>query len=137
MPCNPTNASTLGALSSAKLGTLGAASSTELQGTLGVANSISLCSSSSRSVPNTQGLAFGTYSLASKEPTKKRNKEVEIKKILKEKWAAQFPWAELVVDPIRKTHIMCYKVCSLVQSKDKILNPNLDGLHKHAGRKKH
>ncbi len=27
---------------------------------------------------------------------------------------------------------MRYKACSLVESKDKILNPKLDGLHKHA-----
>jgi hypothetical protein len=37
-----------------------------------------------------------------------------------------------VVDPISKIHIMRYKACSLVESKDKILNPKLDGLHKHA-----
>jgi hypothetical protein len=103
VPCNPTNASTLGALSSAKLGTLGAISSIELQstlrvisstkvqGTLGVANFVSLCRSSSKGVPNAQGLIFSTQGLASREPTNKRKKEVKIKKVFKKKWVAQFP----------------------------------------------
>jgi hypothetical protein len=72
VPCNPTNASTLGALNSAKLGTLGVTSSIELQstlriisstkvqGTLGVAIFVNLCRSSSRSVPNVQGPIFST-----------------------------------------------------------------------------
>ncbi len=77
MPCNPTNVLTLNALSFAKLGTLGATSSIELQGilgaisfaklqgTLGVANSASLCSSSIRNVPNTQGPTSRTQGPAS------------------------------------------------------------------------
>jgi len=84
VPCNPTNESTLGALSSAKLNTLGATSSIELQGTLGATSSIelqgtlgatssielqgtlgatnfdSLCSSSGIGAPNIQGPTFNT-----------------------------------------------------------------------------
>jgi hypothetical protein len=62
-------------------GTLGAISSTKLQGTLSVANSASLCISSSRGVSSNKGSAYG-------EPTKKRKKEVKIKNVFKEKWAA-------------------------------------------------
>ncbi len=72
MPCNLSNALTLGALSSTKLGTLGATSSIELQGTLGAinfvklqgtlddVNFVSLCSSSSRGAPNTQAPTYST-----------------------------------------------------------------------------
>jgi hypothetical protein len=35
-----------------------------------------------------------------------------------------------------KTHMVRYKVCSLVENKDKIFNPKLDSLHKHAGKGK-
>jgi hypothetical protein len=41
-----------------------------------------------------------------------------------------------VVDPASKIHMVCYKVCSLVESKDKILNLKLDGLQKHARKRK-
>jgi hypothetical protein len=44
-------------------------------------------------------------------------------KVFKEEWAAQFPWAEPMVDPISKTHIMRYKVCSMVESKEKNSKP--------------
>lgn len=65
MPCNPTNESTLGALSSAKLNTLGATSSIQLQGTLGATNFDSLCSSSGIGAPNIQGPTFNTQDPAS------------------------------------------------------------------------
>jgi hypothetical protein len=72
VPCNPNNALTIGALSSTKLGTLGATNSIQfqgtlgaisfvkLQGTLGVVNSASLCSYSGRGAPNTQAPAYST-----------------------------------------------------------------------------
>jgi hypothetical protein len=37
-----------------------------------------------------------------------------------------------MVNPTSKTHMVHCKVCSLVEGKDKILNPKLDGLQKHA-----
>jgi hypothetical protein len=72
VPCDPTNASTIGASSFANLGTLGATSFVEfqgtlgvvnfakLQGTLGVTNSTSLCSSSCKGAYSIQGLTSGT-----------------------------------------------------------------------------
>jgi hypothetical protein len=56
--------------------------------------------------------------------------------VFKEKWATQFPWVELVVNPTSKIHMMRCKVCYLVEGKDKIMNPKLDGLQKHAKKKK-
>ncbi len=56
--------------------------------------------------------------------------------MFKEEWATQFPWVELVEDHVTKTHLVCCKVCSLVEGKDKILNLKLDGLQKHVGKKK-
>jgi hypothetical protein len=56
--------------------------------------------------------------------------------VFKEEWATQFPWVELVEDHVTKTHLVCCKVCSLVEGKDKILNLKLDGLQKHVGKKK-
>ncbi len=104
VPCDPTNASTLGALGFAELstfnaasfvelqGTLGVVSSIKLQSTLGIANSTNFCSSSSRSA----------FSPTSGEPTKKKNNVVEIKKVFKKEWATQFPWAKPMVDLTRK-----------------------------------
>jgi hypothetical protein len=141
VPCDPTDAWTLGALGFAKPGTLGATGSVELQstlgvvssiefqGTLGVANSVNFCSFPSRNAYSTQGLTSG-------EPTKKKNKEENIKKVFKEKWATKFPWAKLVVDFTSKIQMVRCKVCFLVEGKDKILNLKLDGLQKHARKRK-
>ncbi len=41
-----------------------------------------------------------------------------------------------MVDLASKTHLLRCKVCSLIESKDKILNPMFDGLYKHAGKRK-
>jgi hypothetical protein len=41
-----------------------------------------------------------------------------------------------MVDIISKIHMVRCKVCYLVGGKDKILNPKLDGLHKHARKMK-
>ncbi len=57
--------------------------------------------------------------------------------MFKEEWAAQFPWVELMVNPLSKTHMVYCKVCFLVEGKDKIINLKLDGLHKHEGKMKH
>jgi hypothetical protein len=40
-----------------------------------------------------------------------------------------------MVDPMGKIHMVCYKICSLVEGKDKILNLKL-GFVKNAGKKK-
>ncbi len=128
MPCDPTNASTFNVSGSTKLGTLGAVSSTKLQGILGATNYVSFCSSSSKGASSIQGPTFGTQFLASWEPTKKIKEKAKIKKVFKEKWATQFPWDEPVVDLASKTHMLHYKVCSLVEGEDNILNFKLDGL---------
>ncbi len=129
VPCDPSNASTSGALGFAKLTTLGATSSIELQGTLGIAKFVSFCSSSNKGVYSTQGPT-------SREPTKKKNKDAKIKKVFKEEWATQFPWAKTMVDLTSKIQMVHCKVCSLVEGKDKILNHELGGLQKHARKKK-
>jgi len=41
-----------------------------------------------------------------------------------------------MVDPMGKIHMVHYKICSLVEDKDKNLNLKLDGLQKHASKKK-
>jgi hypothetical protein len=99
--------------------------SIEFQGTLGVANYANLCSSSSKGASNIQGPT-------SREPIKKKNKEAEIKKVFKEEWATQFPWAKPMVDLTSEIQVVRCKVYSLVESKDKILNLEKDGLQKHA-----
>ncbi len=60
MPCDPTNALTIGASGFAEPSTLGFISFVELQGTLGATNSISLCRSSCRRTYSIQGPTFGT-----------------------------------------------------------------------------
>ncbi len=50
--------------------------------------------------------------------------------------AIQFPSDEPMVDHVSKIHMVCYKVCSLVEVKDKILNPKLDYLQKHVRKRK-
>jgi hypothetical protein len=92
---------------------LGVVSFVELRITLGVTNSTSLCSSLSRGASSIQGLAYGIHGLASKEPTKKKKKEAEIKKVFKEEWATQFPWVEPMVDPTSKIHMVHCKVGAL------------------------
>jgi hypothetical protein len=123
VPCDPTNALTIGTSSFVELGTLG------------VTNCTNLCSSSSIGASSTQGPTFGIQGFASgtqgpvsRELTKKRKKEANIKKVFKEEWATRFSWVELVVDLASKIHMVCCKVCSLVEGKEKILNLNLDGL---------
>jgi hypothetical protein len=41
-----------------------------------------------------------------------------------------------MVDPMGKIHMVHYKICSLVEGKDKKINRKLDGLQKHASKKK-
>jgi hypothetical protein len=60
VPCDPTNALTIGASCIVELDTLGATSFVELQGILGATNSTSLCSSSSIGASSIQGLTCGT-----------------------------------------------------------------------------
>ncbi len=79
---------------------------------------------------------FTTHVLAFGEPTNKKKKEADIKRTFKDEWAAQFPWAKPMVDPMGKIHMVCCKICSLVEGKDKILNLKLDGLQKHASKRK-
>jgi hypothetical protein len=59
-----------------------------------------------------------------------------MKKVFKEEWVAQFSWVEPVVDLTSKIHMVHYKVCSLVEGKDKILNLKMDGSQKHVGKRK-
>ncbi len=59
---------------------------------------------------------------------KKKGKKVNFKRVSKKKWVAQFPWVELVVNPIGKIHMMHCKVCSMVEGKEKIINLKLNGL---------
>ncbi len=56
--------------------------------------------------------------------------------MFKEEWVAQFSWVEPMVDPTSKIHVVHYKVYSLVEGKDKILNLKLDGFQKHVGKRK-
>jgi hypothetical protein len=41
-----------------------------------------------------------------------------------------------MIDPTGKIQMVHYKICSLVEGKNKILNPKLDGLQKHASKRK-
>jgi hypothetical protein len=70
------------------------------------------------------------------EPTNKREKKVAIKRVFKEEWVAQFPWVELIVDLTSKIHMVCCKICSLVEGNEKLINPKFDGLQKHVRKKK-
>jgi hypothetical protein len=70
------------------------------------------------------------------QPKKTKTKEGEYSKGVQKKWVTQFPWVGLVVDPIGKIHMVHCKVCSMVESKKKIINPKLNGLQKHVRKKK-
>ncbi len=57
-------------------------------------------------------------------------KEVDIYKVLKNEWVAQFLHVEAMVDPTWEIHMVHYEVCFMVEGKEKLLNPKLDGLQK-------
>ncbi len=103
---------------------------------MGATNYVILCSYLGKGFFSVQSPTFGTQGPTFREPTKKKKKDAKITKVFIEEWATQFPWAEHVLDPTSKTHMVHFKVCSLVENKDKILNPKLDGLHKHARKRK-
>lgn len=43
-------------------------------------------------------------------------KECDIKRMFKDVWdLAKFPWVNLVVDPTTKIHMVCCKVCLVVE----------------------
>jgi hypothetical protein len=69
----------------------------------------------------TQGFIFG-------KPTNKKKKNIDIKRMFKEKWATQFPWVEPLVVHVSKIHMMYCKVCSMVEGKEKLLNLKSNGL---------
>ncbi len=65
--------------------------------------------------------------LLGNQPIRERKRQ-KFKMVFKKEWATQFPWVEPVVDPLSKTHMVHCKLCSLVEGKDKIISPKLDGL---------
>jgi hypothetical protein len=58
-------------------------------------------------------------------------KEVDINKVLKNEWVAQFPRVESMVDITCEIQMVHYKVCFMIEGKEKNLNPKLDGLPKN------
>ncbi len=44
-----------------------------------------------------------------------RGKKKDIKRVFKEEWVAQFPWAKPIVDLISKIYMVHCKICSLVE----------------------
>ncbi len=42
--------------------------------------------------------------------------------------------AEVVVNLMGYMHMVCYKVCFIVEGKEKLLNLKLDGLQSHVGK---
>jgi len=50
---------------------------------------------------------------------------VDIKRVFKEEWVARFPWVKPMVAFACKLQMVHCKVCSMVQNKEKLLNPKL------------
>ncbi len=42
---------------------------------------------------------------------------MDIKRVFKEEWVAQFPWVEPIVDLTSKIHMVHCKICYLVEGK--------------------
>jgi hypothetical protein len=110
---------------------------------LGVLGSIEFCGfGATNSIgnfvnPSTFASTFAIHGpTAFGEPIKKREKKVNIKRVFKEEWVAQFPWAEHVVDFTSKINMVFCKIFFLVDGEDKLLNPKLDGLQMHVGKRK-
>ena len=51
-------------------------------------------------------------------------------------WAARHPWAESVLGADGQVRQVRCKVCSDVEGREKLLKPKIDGLWKHAGRRR-
>ncbi len=66
----------------------------------------------------------------------KKEKKMNIKKDVQKKLVAQFPWVEFVVDPIGRIHTVHCKDCSIVEGKEKFINPKSNGLQKHVRKRK-
>jgi hypothetical protein len=47
-------------------------------------------------------------------------KKVDINKVFKNEWIAQFPQVEIMVHPTCKIHMVHYKVCFMVEGKKKL-----------------
>src|SRR5450759_5128344 len=62
-------------------------------------------------------------------------RKFESRRKYQDTWTAIHHWAENVVEYGKICVVKC-RVCSRIDGKDKILKPKLDGLWKHAGRKK-
>jgi hypothetical protein len=50
--------------------------------------------------------------------------------------AIEFPWVEHVMGLEGKLQIVHYKMCMVVEGKEKLLNLKLDGLQKHCNKQK-
>lgn len=75
-------------------------------------------------------------SITALELVKKRKRVYELRRKFQDGWAAQFPWAEAVQNEDGEAHQVKCIVCSKVEGKDKLLVSKIDGLWKHAGRRK-
>jgi hypothetical protein len=69
-------------------------------------------------------------------PKKKKKLECDFQRVFKDNWGTKFPWVELRVDPNGKVWQVCYKIYSIVEGKEKLLNPKLDNLQKHSNKRK-
>jgi hypothetical protein len=60
------------------------------------------------------------------ENHQRREKKGKYKRVFKDEWVPQFLWVEH--GGSCKEYMVCYKVFSLVEGKEKLLNLKLDGL---------
>lgn len=77
-----------------------------------------------------------TIDMAEPEDVVIRKRSYEMRRQFQDNWGFRFPWVEAVHDD--KGHITQVKcsICSVVEGRDKLLIPKIDGLWKHAGRRK-
>ncbi len=86
---------------------------------------LSVCTSRLVGVEVCNVLVIATFLEA---PKKKRKLECDIQWVFKDNWATKFPWAKPMVDLDGKVQQVHCKICLVVEGKEKLLNPILDGL---------
>jgi hypothetical protein len=68
--------------------------------------------------------------------TKCKKKKWELNSIFQEMWAAKLSWVEAMVWCDRKLIMVCCKMCSEIEGREKNLVPKFHSVQKHVGRQK-
>lgn len=66
----------------------------------------------------------------------KKKKAYELNWKFQDTWIANLPWVKVVLNEDKLVTHVCYKICTKVMGKEKLVDPKFDSFWKHVGRKK-